>query len=361
MKVAYNNGMVGKLYASCKRLTLYAVTLVLACAGIGISFPKAANAAQLQERSLRIESPTAGATTRHTFKFSYTSTGTMVGSLMFEYCTSPLMDLACDPPPGMNASGAVLVEQTGETGYFVLAAQTNRIVLTRAPALPPTVNPSTYGFDGIVNPTGAPGTFYVRITTHTSTDASGAHTDFGAVVNSTTAGVAINSEVPPILKFCVGLSIAADCTTAEGNLIDLGDLSPSQVSNGTSQMLAATNAEFGLVISVYGTTMTSGNNIIPALVAPTPSAPGNGQFGLNLRANTNPPIGQNTSGGGTATPAANYNIPNRFTFNSGDTVATSPAATDTRKFTASYIVNVPPSQPPGVYTATLTYICTASF
>ncbi|MEK7152539.1 MAG: hypothetical protein AAB834_01205, partial [Patescibacteria group bacterium] len=80
-----------------------------------------------------------------------------------------------------------------------------------------------------------------------------------------------------------------------------------------------------------------------------------------LRDNSNPDVGRNPSGSGTATPASSYNIPNRFIFRNGDVVATSPAATDTRKLTASYIVNVTPSQSPGVYTATLTYVCTATF
>jgi hypothetical protein len=126
-------------------------------------------------------------------------------------------------------------------------------------------------------------------------------------------------------------------------------------------MMAATNADFGLAIAMYGTTMTSGNNIIPALAVPTPSAPGNAQFGLNLRKNSDPSVGENPSGGGIANPTGLYNIVNKYAFNSGDVVATSPAATDTRKFTASYVVNVTPGQQPGVYTATLTYICTASF
>jgi len=111
----------------------------------------------------------------------------------------------------------------------------------------------------------------------------------------------------------------------------------------------------------YGTTMTSGNNEIAALDNPTPSAPGNSQFGLNLRANSDPTIGSEPSGSGAANPTAKYNIPNRFAFTPGDTVAASSGVTANRKFTASYIVNVTPAQQPGIYTATLTYICSATF
>lgn len=323
--------------------------------------PAHVSAAQLGARSLDVLDSKAGANTRHTYAFSYTTTNIPVGSLMFEYCTSPLEQIACESPDGMNASGAVLTDQQGEQGYFVLTAQTNRIILTRAPSLPPTANPSAYIFDNISNPAGAPGTFYVRITTYETTDATGPHTDFGAVVSATTQGVQVSGEVPPYLKFCVGLVIEGDCSTAEGSVIDLGDLTTSRAGSGESQMMASTNAELGLAIAMYGTTMTSGNNVVNPLTVPTVSAPGNSQFGLNLRANSNPNIGENPSGNGIANPTPNYNIPNRYTFNNGDIVATSPDVTDTRKFTSSYIVNVSPGQPPGVYTATLTYICTATF
>jgi hypothetical protein len=280
---------------------------------------------------------------------------------MFEYCTSPLLEVTCDAPVGMNATNAILTQQIGEGGYFILTGQTNRIILTRAPSLPPTVNPSSYIFDNIKNPTDIAKTFYVRITTYGTTDATGPETDFGAVVNTTTQGVEVNTEVPPYLQFCVGVTISGDCTTAADNLVDIGTLASSKVSSGTSQMMVATNGDFGLVIGMYGTTMTSGNNIIAALNAPTVSAPGNAQFGLNLRDNSNPNVGSNPSGGGIAAPTAKYNTPNRYAFTSGDTVVTSDDVTDTRKFTVSYIANVPPDQAPGVYTATLTYICTATF
>lgn len=327
---------------------------------VSILFPGQAHAAQLTQRSLTLGSVTPGATTTNDFRFAYTSTGTSVGSLMFEYCDSPLLSVTCNAPPGMNASGATLTQQIGETGYFLLTAQTNRIILTRAPASFPRINPSEYIFSGVVNPNDEE-TFYVRITTYVSTDGSGAYTDFGAVAQATSNGQQINAQVPPYLKFCVGLTVSTDCSTAEGYLIDLGTLSSAKVSTGASQMVAATNGESGLIIDAYGTTMTSGNNIITALSRPTPSAPGNAQFGINLRANSNPNMGQDPAGAGIATPTANYNIPNKYMFNSGDTIASSPAGTDTKELTATYIVNVPPGQAPGVYTATLTYICTASF
>lgn len=354
--------MKKNLRATVKKysLSVFIVVLSTLLMGTVLSFGSA-SALPLPDRSLRIGSIDPGATTSHAFTFSYGTTSTSVGSVMFEYCTSPLAQITCDAPPGMDASGAILSDQSGEVGFFVLNGQTNRIILTRAPAQPPLINPSAYTFDNIVNPTGQYKTFYVRITTYASLDGSGVPIDFSAVANSTAGKVFISSEVPPYLKFCVGIALGNDCSSADESVVDLGTLTPNIASQGESQMIAATNAEFGIAIAVYGSTMTSGNNTISALSTPTLSAPGNAQFGMNLRENSNPDIGQEPSGAGIANPTGPYNIPNRFTFTSGDVVATSPSVTDTRKFTSSYIVNIPPTQPPGVYTSTLTYICTATF
>ena len=319
-----------------------------------------ANAAQLQQRGLTISTPVANAVAQHAFKFSFVTMGSDVGSIKFEYCTSPLPAIPCDAPAGLDANGATLDLQSGAEGFALVSAQANSLVLTRPAEVPDSIE-AEYVFGNIINPDGTPSTFYVRITTHVSEDASDAETDFGAVVNAITEGVDLSAEVPPLLNFCVGLTIGADCSSAEGNLIDLGDLKTSVVSSGTSQMMAATNALLGLAIGVYGTTMTSGINEIPALTNPTPSAPGNAQFGLNLRSNSNPGEGEDPSGAGVASPTASYNIPNRYTFNSGDIVAISSVATDVRKFTSTYVINISPSTPPGVYTSTLTYICTATF
>lgn len=342
-----------------KRLLVYGAVLALTVSFGGFGGLQLVSALPLNERSLVIGDVNPGATTTHTITFTYGSS-TDVGSVKFEYCTSPLPDLPCDAPVGLDVSGATLTSQTGETGFTILNSSANSIILTRTPAAPIN-NASGYVFSPVVNPTGAPDTFYVRISTHQSIDASDAFIDYGAVVNATTQAIKLNTEVPPILKFCVGLTIAADCSSAGENLIDLGDLSSTKVSSGSSQMMAGTNAQFGLAIAAYGTTMTSGNNTIAALTNPTVNAPGNAQFGINLRKNTNPELGEEPSGIGIAVPTSKYGTPNRYAFTSGDVVATSPDATDTRKFTVSYIVNVPPSQVPGVYTATLTYICTATF
>jgi hypothetical protein len=107
--------------------------------------------------------------------------------------------------------------------------------------------------------------------------------------------------------------------------------------------------------------MTSGNNIIPSLPLPTASLPGTGQFGINLRANLIPTVGQDPVGLGTGSPSANYDIPNRYTFNDGDNISSSALTSDYNRMTVSYLVNVPKGQAPGIYSTTMTYVATVQF
>jgi hypothetical protein len=141
----------------------------------------------------------------------------------------------------------------------------------------------------------------------------------------------------------------------------MGILSSNSANKGQSQYAVATNDPTGYNVFATGTTMTSGNNLIPSLTLPTASLPGTGQFGINLRANLIPVVGQDPVGFGTGLPSANYNIPNRYLFNDGDNISSSSLPSDYNRMTVSYLVNVPKAQPPGIYSTTLTYVATVHF
>jgi hypothetical protein len=316
------------------------------------------SALQLQNRSLRIGSPNASVATTHGFAFDYPTTGT-VGSVSFEYCTSPLPTQSCVGPAGLDASGAVLQSQSGETGFSIVSTTGNVIIIGRTPSASSLVS-GNYTFSGVVNPSFI-GSFFTRISTYASNNGTGPKTNEGSVVSSTAQGIGISTEVPPILIFCAAVTIPALCDSASGSFIDLGELKKTTTATGTSQMMGGTNADFGYVISANGTTMTSGNNIIAAMNAQGPDQAGTAQFGINLRANTAPAVGANPNGSGIAAPTSGYNTPNQFKFVNGDVIAASPDVTDYVKLTVSYIVNIPSGQPPGFYSTTITYVCAATF
>lgn len=317
--------------------------------------------AQLGNRFLQLSSSEVGDTANYLLGFHLSTAGTL-GSIDIQFCANdPLIGDPCTVPPGLDVSGATLINQSGPIGFAISGASTaNEIILTRAPSFA-AVQSASYEFSGIVNPSTA-GSYYVRVQTYATSDASGPASDFGGIAIAFINEVAISATVPPFLIFCTGVTIPGlNCANANGDFIDFGELLTSRASSGSSQMLVATNAGQGYNISFDGPTMASGVNTINGLTTGDVSRPGTSQFGFNLRANTTPPDGSNPTGPGTGTPTAPYNQPNFYRLNSGDVIASNSGPEDLREYTASYIVNRPLGQAPGIYVTTLTYIALATF
>jgi hypothetical protein len=319
------------------------------------------SAAKLPNRSLSLQDPKQGATTTYKFSFDI-ATANSIGSIRFQFCSdSPLIEYPCTAPVGFDGSAATIGSQNGETGFNVGSNTTaNEIFLTRAPSVT-SPGTTTYELGGIKNPS-AQGTYFVRVQTYASTDGSGTSIDAGGLAFVTNDAVDISTYVPPYLLFCSGLTITDyDCATASGDYINFGELSSAATKYAKSQMVVATNVGTGYVLSLDGTTMTAGNEVIPGLAASDVSRPGTSQFGLNLAGNTSPGIGENVNGPGTGVPTANYAIPDRFRFIPGEQLAGSTSVSDYRKYTVSYIINIEKDQPPGLYASTMTYVCLANF
>lgn len=321
-----------------------------------------AEASSLQNRRVVISDATKSANATYLFEFGLTTNNVLLGSIQFEFCSNTaLLGEVCVPPTGFDASSADLVNQAGVIGFSISPiSNANTIVLTRTTANTAAVQVS-YRFDNIINPS-SEGPFYVRIQTYASEDATGAHTDYGGLAVSVNEEISISAEVPPYLLFCGGIVITDfDCTTSSGNFINFGELSTNQPKTGTTQILIATNAANGYTLSVTGTTMLSGTNVIPAIASQDVSRPGTSQFGINMVNNSDPNVGTNPIGPGSGAVTSNYGVPNRYQFVSGDILASASAPEAYRKFTVTYLVNVALDQEPGVYVATLTYVAVASF
>jgi len=128
-------------------------------------------------------------------------------------------------------------------------------------------------------------------------------------------------------------------------------------------MDVGTNASSGYIVTVNGTTLTSGANTIPAYTAGA-SVIGTSGFGINLTANTVPTVGAVKTNGAApsiGTYGGSYGTANTFNYLTGDTVATSAGPTNNNTFTVSYIANIGTAQAAGSYATTFTYICTATF
>jgi hypothetical protein len=250
----------------------------------------------------------------------------------------------------------------GEAGFTIGSQTANEIILSRPPIASGSAQAS-YTFTNVINPTGPPHKFYAQLSTYASSDATGTQVDFGSIASSTAEQVGIATQVPPILIFCTAQNIPTDCTNLTApNFVELDDLASEEPRYTSSQMFAYTNARNGYSIVVKGRTMTSGIYEIDPMTTPSVSLPGTSQFGINLATNTDPNVGDDPVGPGyNITLNPDYSMPDQYLFNDGDIVATSSGVTLDKKFTVSYVINSPQDQHPGVYSTTLTFICTGGF
>src|SRR4051812_6350082 len=71
----------------------------------------------LFKRSIFLSSNHPSVVASHDFKFD-TPTASVVGSIVFEYCSdSPSFYSSCTPPSGLDVTGATLGSQTGNVGF----------------------------------------------------------------------------------------------------------------------------------------------------------------------------------------------------------------------------------------------------
>ncbi len=366
------------------RLSRIFLSTLLIFASFFIFFQNnSASAAQIVDRSLTLLPGSTdggskpGGVVNHLFGFTVPTTGS-VGSIKFEYCT--IAAGTCDMPTGLVTTSATLGNETGATGFTIVNTTNGSPYLTRTAAQITANANLTYRLDSVTNPTTTNQSFFVRIATYTSTDATGSPIDTGTVTASTATEIVLTGIMPESLIFCTGEEISTtsgipDCSTATAGAVSFNQLfSPTDTATATSQMSASTNATQGYAIAVFGPTLTSGSNTIPAMATSGVGVRGTGQFGMNLVANTvatsTVPVGLDVAPVVNGTnlrgqPTADYGTVDNFKFVSGDNIANSDnggaGPTDSQIYTSSYIVNVSGSQIAGTYVTTLTYVCTSTF
>lgn len=365
------------------------IALVVVSTAISLYSAVTASAAQITNRSLTLMTSTDGNTggstpggnVNHKFTFTLPTTQTL-GSIKFEYCTIAVQD-ACVTPTGMDAAAATFGNETGSTitGFSLASAATNSVVIRRTANS--TSGNVTVQINNVKNPTTPNYTFFVRITSHASTDGTGAIIDSGSVAASTATQIILSGIMPESLVFCTGSTIdlnpttlLPDCSTAGTGLVDFTTLfSTTATSFATSQMAASTNASQGYTITVNGNTLMNGTTPIPNITTAKGPSLGVSEFGMNLVQNqvATTPVGENVTpvsdpGGNKdfrAQALAGYNTADIYKYVSGDPVANSGndilGPTNAQRYTATYMVNVAGNQLAGTYSTTLTYICTPTF
>jgi len=368
-----------------------------------IFLAQTASAASITPRTLTISSSKIN-DTNVTYAFTFKVPAvTALKSLAFTPCTTA--SGTCTLPSGFARTGYSLTSQPTNLGsgtWTIDSSTTTPAPVINAGSLLITnagnstaqvpANLITVSFNGIHNPDAVSGTtFFLRIETF-SDAAYTTSIDNGTTAAATVLQITLSGTMPESLIFCVGKTIGTisnvpNCASITESAVNFNQLfSPTDTASATSQMAASTNAASGYVITVSGTTLTSGGNSITAMGATDVSKHGFSQFGMNLVANTGvDPVGgiiTYTSYGafganislpaatgptykGQAIPGSGYDVPDYFRYNPSIPLANSAnlgaGPSDGQIYTVSYIVNVTGSQPAGLYTSVLTYVCTPTF
>ena len=346
-----------------------------------------------------------GAKSKHTFNFTIASAAN-VGSVVFQYCTTPLFGTACVAPTGMDASTVTSIQtQTGfsannftldtstvaNTGtYFGTSAcsgsspfRANCVLIKRASAAAETATSVTVAFgntgtDWIKNPT-TTGAFYVRISSFTDTGYSTVN-DQGAVAGSVNTAIDITSKVQEKLNFSVGATYSAPtaaCTALSGTgSVLLGDTNgvldfATQYDQHTYFRLS-TNAQNGTTVLYSGDTLKTpgGASAITAVASGgATTAAGTESFGLGLDSGD---AGKHSFTNLTATSpygAANGTLGTAsFAFNTASVttpvqVASAASGTTVTCDTGSvrYVGNIATTTKAGIYKTNINYIAVPTF
>lgn len=192
----------------------------------------------------------------------------------------------------------------------------------------------------------------VQSTTYGITSATG---DLG-VGNSSSSNFQINAgsktSPDPVLSFGVDASGA-----------DFGAFSPTQAATTTITFTVKDYTTYGYIVQIYGDGPTSGAHTIAAMPLGQ-SQIGTEQFGINLVANTLPAsVGANLDNGqfGNGGVEAGYDTTNQYQYVDGDIIASAPGDSGETTYTITYIANVAPLTPGGIYAISQTLIATATY
>ena len=398
-----------------RRSSFFTVAAVFAALLLAqaIILPGSAEAAQITSRKLTLSSSangsvnvgTAGtggngARAKYTFDFTLPTSGN-VGSVLFQVCTTPLPGTTCTSPTGFTAANVTALTSTALTAFSIdnstdltgapwncagtSPGRTNCIAITDS--TPATVTGAiNIAFGGgasdyITNPTNDNEDFFVRISTYSAANFTGA-VDSGTVASSTAQQIDITAKVQEVLNFSVGSTVTAPSTTcapfSDNGALNLGDsdgvLSFTQAYDAHSYFRLSTNAINGSRVYYSGDTLKSGSNSIAAAgTSAVASDVGASQFGLAIDdSDTQSGSGHSftgltatspyNNGDGTITDGGTAEV----AFSTASTTAPVEIASASSTVTCDtgsvrYLGNISTTVPPGIYTTTITYIAVPTY
>lgn len=148
---------------------------------------------------------------------------------------------------------------------------------------------------------------------------------------------------------------------------DVGVLTASTTGTADHTFYVRTYLASGYAVTSYSDPPENNNYTLSNLTSPTASSAGTEQFGINLVANTVPTtFGANPSQVPDGTfsfgfASTGYDTANLYKYVKGDTIAESNSSSGRTDYTISYILNIQPLTPGGVYVMRHNLIATSTF
>ncbi len=272
-----------------RRIILGLQILILVTAGLApmILFGTSYAAGVLSTRSLTISTAVSSASATWTFGFKLGTNGNTVQGIQLQACTTAIN--SCTAPSTSVFGSASYGSQTGWAGAVNFAkdasgandctAGTGVLCLKRTDATAENnTTAKTIVINSATNPNTANTTWFVRITTYTtSTWTAVSIVDQGTVAASTAQTLTVNATVAEVLAFCVGSTSVNDATTnpgatcanISGTSVNLGaldsgnvEITPVSTNGGDSKngiAMLRTNAPNGATVS-YKAVQQAGTN-----------------------------------------------------------------------------------------------------
>ncbi len=336
-------------------------------------------AAELEPRYINMSDSTAGKVgVSYAVNFT-TATAGNIEEVIVDFCSEsassggPIIGTACVAPTGLSvgstptATGVTGLNSGTWTAGDINGTTTFTLTDTSATTSVAAGTAVSFNITSMTNPT-AEGTFYARVytyatpnTTYTATSI-GTPTDDGGDALSTNATIGVTATVQETLSFCVYTGASCN-TTATSAAVPLGNqigtsgiyvIDSSSVYTNTVNFSVSTNAINGGTIYLYGGTLTSGTNTIPAAPTGTTITAGTAYFGLYLSTlGTNVTVATGSGYGSTSTAY--------YLNTAGGPLATISAPVNASVSTITYGVTASNTTVPGQYTANHQLVATPKF
>lgn len=399
-----------KIVQHFRKITYMIASLVMLSGTISFIGAEAVHAfplyGEVQSRSIEMSTSVPGAAATYHVTFTVATTAS-VGGIVVDFCSNdPILGDTCTAPTGLSiGTPTVSGASTNLTGTWTaakIASSASTLGYTTATPVALTGGTSIVYFDitSMTNPT-TTGSLYARLYTFDTATDAGSYTatgtdtgliDGGGVALSTNPTLNVTAKVQEELTFCIDTNSAANCSTASGNSVALGDSHGVLSSQGayvdkTTQYIVQTNASVGAAIRIEGNTLSFGSNQIAAACSgscpgatPATSAVGTSQFGLctydsagaatiTAAATYNGGAAGKCAGttqtAGTTTPGgdngASFGLNTTLTSGTyGDTLANVVAGAQATG-TLVFLGNISVTQPAGIYTTALTLVATGTY